>query len=129
MARPPKAIDWDLVQLKMEAGCKASQIYPLFNINDETFYRRFKEEYGVSFQDFKDEAFGIGDGKLLQTQYEKAVEGNIQMLTWLGKVRLKQKEFEDESQLQSPNKELNDLRYRNMFLEEEARKRQDADKS
>jgi hypothetical protein len=91
MARPKKEINWDIVEKKMEAGCTAREICAnVCEIN--TFYDRFKEKYGKSFGDYADDYYSVGDGNIKFTQYIKALSGNIQMLSWLGKTRLGQRE-------------------------------------
>lgn len=98
MARPPKTIDWDLVEKKMEAGCSAREIYGNLRISDDTFYARFKKEFGKSFSDYADELHSYGKGNIRYTQYLKAQEGNVPMLIWLGKIWLDQKEKEKEGE-------------------------------
>ena len=94
MARPEKSINWDLVELKMQAGCSAKEIYGELHISDDTFYARFKNEYGKSFSDYADELHSVGKGNIRYNQYIKALEGNVPMLMWLGKTWLGQKEAE-----------------------------------
>lgn len=94
MARPEKTINWDLVEEKMQAGCSAKEIYGELHISDETFYNRFKSEYGESFSDYLDKFHSVGKGNIRHMQYTKAKEGNIPMLIWLGKTWLGQKEAE-----------------------------------
>ena len=96
MARPLKEINWDLVIRKMEAGCTAKEIYSesFAECDKETFYRRFKGHFGYSFGDYSTRHAEKGTGDLKLMQHAKAMQGNITMLTWLGKVRLGQKEPE-----------------------------------
>ena len=101
MARPKKEINWDIVEKKMEAGCSAKEICGS-TLDTDTFYRRFKEEYGKSFGDYSAEFYSVGNGNLKFTQYMKALSGNTNMLTLLGKERLGQgnTEISDEVQRQ-----------------------------
>lgn len=119
MARPPKAINWDIVKTKMEAGLKASQIWPDFNINEDTFYRRFKEEFGCSFQDYRERAVEEGKGYIAWVQYMKAKGGNIPMLLLLGKEWLGQGQ---EKEKESPYEDTIALRHENMTLRYEIQK-------
>lgn len=112
MARPPKEINWDIVEKKMEAGCSAKEICA--NLCDlDTFYRRFKEKYGKSFGDYSVDLYSIGDGLIKFTQYMKAISGNIPMLQLLGKERLGQGKEQEKI---SPYEDLLALRHENMML-------------
>lgn len=85
MGRPRKEIDWNVVEKKMECGSSAQEIISNFDINDDTFYRRFEQEYGHGFQSYKGKMHCVGKSKLREVQYEKALEGNTQMMTLLGR--------------------------------------------
>ncbi len=97
MARPKKEIKWEIVEKKMEAGCSAKEICGAFYIDTDTFYRRFKEEYGKRFEDYAASFRSTGLGNLRFRQYMKALEGNTQMLMFLGKVDLGQKEQQEQT--------------------------------
>lgn len=101
MARPLKEINWDEVELKMKAGCSAKEICGSY-MDLDTFYRRFKDEYGKSFGDYSARFHETGKGNIKAKQYSKAMEGNIQMLLWLGKNWLGQKDREEDKGM-SPN--------------------------
>lgn len=94
MARPPKPINWDIVEKRMEAGNKARDIAMAFNIDINNFYDRFKKEYGCSFGDYAQPSLELGKSNILYTQYMKALAGSVPMLTWLGKVICGQREPE-----------------------------------
>ena len=119
MARPKKPIIWELVERKMEAGCTAREIAASFCINIDTFYDRFKEEYGHAFSDFSDEYFYAGIGNLKYVQYTRALKGNTQMLILLGKEHLGQ----GKEQVQKySNEELLEISHQNMILRNEIAK-------
>jgi len=113
MPKQKKPINWEIVEKKMEAGCSAREIASSFHICMDTFYDRFKEEYGRGFSDISDEAYSAGDGNLRFTQYMKALSGNINMLTLLGRERLGQGKEQEE---QSPYEDILALRHENMLL-------------
>ena len=115
MARPLKAINWDIVEKKMEAGCSAKEIAG--GVCDlDTFYRRFKENFGRGFADCSDEFYSAGDSNLKFTQYMKALSGNTHMLTLLGRERLCQG---TEKETTPQNDEFLSLRHENMLLKAE----------
>ncbi len=104
MARPRKEINWKLVEGKMAAGCSAEEIYndPDTLMDQDTFYRRFREEYGVGFADYAVKFHSNGKGNVRYTQYAKAIQGNIPMLLLLGKHWLGQKDKDDPIENLSP---------------------------
>ena len=72
MARPLKEINWDIVEKRMEAGNNAKTICQRFNIDTDTFYRRFKEKYGCSFGDYSAHFLQCGDDDIdYDTIYQK----------------------------------------------------------
>ena len=94
MGRQKKEINWNIVEKKIEAGCSAKEIYE--NVcHKDTFYDRFKEEYGENFSDYSTEYYHVGNGNLKFTQYIKALSGNIPMLLLLGRERLGQGKSEE----------------------------------
>lgn len=112
MARPEKPIDWNVVDKMIEAQCSGKEIAGYFNICDETFYERFKKEHDVYFSSYLGTKSQCGKGLLKLAQYNKALNasaaGNTQMLIWLGKNILGQKEHHET--LVAPNdKALNDI--------------------
>lgn len=128
MARPKKDINWDLVEKRMEAGCSAREIAGSIPIDINNFYDRFKQEYGKGFADFADEFHKAGDGNIKFTQYMKALAGNTNMLTLLGRERLGQGAEKDST---PPNNDIMAVKHENMLLKAEldAYKEHNADKS
>jgi hypothetical protein len=124
MVRPKKEINWEVVEKRMEAGNSAAVICKKFNIDTDTFYRRFKEEYGCSFGDYTAIYRQCGKEDIAYTQHMKALSGNVQMLIWLGKVDLGQKE-PDMASLRPVNQTEIDKDHRIMQLEHELNKLRD----
>lgn len=117
MARPLKEINWQVVERMMEAGNTAKEISKYLRIDEDTFYRRFKIEFGSCFAGFADGIAECGDGNIRYLQYIKALSGNIEMLKLLGKERLGQG---SESQLKkAPNQIVIDDMKENMRLKHE----------
>lgn len=91
MARPEKPINWDEVELALEAGNSARQIATRYRMHVETFYDKFKKNYDCNFTDFHYQLAECGKANIELTQYTKALEGNTQLLLWLGQVKGGQK--------------------------------------
>lgn len=84
-------IDWNKLDRLLEAGCDLMQACGALGISHDTMHRRLKEK-GTDFANYAKDKRSKGDGLLLISQMKKALEGNTQMLIWLGKNRLGQKE-------------------------------------
>ena len=117
MARPPKEINWDLIKRKMEAGCTAKEI---FNEHDtkmcpNVFYERFKEEFGCSFQDYRDCSSEMGKGDIKLMLHAKALNGAINALLFLAERRCGMK-VPEVVVAEANNQELIDLKHENMIL-------------
>ena len=98
MARPLKEIDWDVVDEYIDSGSNGIEIAADLRIQAQTFYRRFEEEYGVSFQNYSNEYDGAGRAKLRNMLHKKALNndenGNQNLLIFLARCRLGMKEPE-----------------------------------
>jgi len=97
----PKAnIDWKKVEDLLMAGCMGTGIAAYLGISPETLYDRCLIEKGKLFSHFSQEKKEKGDEILRAHQYAKALgltdKGDNTLLIWLGKTRLKQREFVDE---------------------------------
>ncbi len=90
MARPPKEINWELVEKMIESGCTTKEICGRFHICPDRFYERFHKEYGERYVGFVGYHYEGGNAALRLTQYAKAINGNIEMLKLLGRERLNQ---------------------------------------
>jgi hypothetical protein len=129
MSRKQKEINWDIVEKRMEAGCNGIEIAAALRIDPDTFYRRFQQHYGKRFVDSSDYFYSGGDSNLKFMQYMKALGGNINMLTLLGRERLNQGKEQEKT---SPFEDQLELRHENMILRAEIEKLKgdkDADKS
>ncbi len=120
MARPQKEINWDIVEKYAQAGCSGVGIAGKFNIQSDTFYRRFKEQYGFSFQDYRDDAQETGKSDLMAMLHAKALNnkapGNSHLLMFLAKTKLGMKEPEITN-LFAPNQAILDQNHLIMQLQ------------
>lgn len=94
--RPQKEIDWELVDIYLEAGSTGTEIAAYFNMHYETFYDRVKQKYNMLFTQYAGQKQQKGNIPLRVAQYNKALEGDNTQLIWLGKNRLGQSESPQE---------------------------------
>jgi len=116
MPRQKREINWEIVEKRMESGCSGIEIAGALRIDSDTFYRRYRQQYKKRFADNTASLYSAGDGNLKFTQYMKALSGNTNMLTLLGRERLGQGKDEVKT---SPFEDLIDLRHENMILRAE----------
>ncbi len=102
-------IDWAFVDEHLEGGCTGSQVAAMLGMHPDTFYERTVKEKGVSnFSAYLQQKKAKGDANIHMWQYRSAKRGNIQMLIWLGKQRLGQKDKQPEEVAQTQvNIEIN----------------------
>jgi hypothetical protein len=120
MARPLKEINWDIVDKLIEAGCSGVAIAGKFRIKSDTFYARFKIEYGCSFQDYRANVQEAGLADLMLMLHAKALNnkapGNSNLLIFLAKTKLGLRESEIE-QIFAPKQENIDQKHLIMELQ------------
>lgn len=116
MARPLKEINWKVVEKQLECKCSAKEIAGSLHIDLDTFYRRFKHEYGCNFGDYAVNFHEGGKANLRLAQYGKAMNGNVAMQMFLGRDWLGQGKEEVQ---RSPYQDTLDLSHENMILRAE----------
>ena len=89
MGRPRSVIDTKLVQSLARIGCTHSEIATICGVAEPTIRRRCRVEIDKGYDEMR--------MSLRRWQYEKAKEGNVAMLIWLGKQHLGQREKIDET--------------------------------
>ena len=115
MARSRRDINWDVVEKLAQAGCSGIEIAAKFGMQDDTFYRRFKQEYGKSYQDFKGMFFSTGNADLKAMLHAKAINnsapGNTNTLIFLAKTRLGMREPDPISHIAANQPQIDQSHY------------------
>lgn len=89
--------DWEKIELYMKAGATASRIADSLGIDKGALATKVKQRYGEDFAKIYAQFKCTGELLIEATQFQRAIAGNIQMLLWLGKVRLGQREPDNVS--------------------------------
>lgn len=84
MARPRKTIDIELIKKLAAIQCTWEEICSIVEISRRTIERRYAQVI--------EDARNNGKMSLKRKQYEVAMSGNPQMLIWLGKQHLGQRD-------------------------------------
>lgn len=116
--RPRKEINWNLVELYLQAGCTQKKICESLNISPDVIQKRIREKYGMGFTALAESLYSEGDILLLAQGFQKAVKGYWPALHWLLKVRLGQREPEAMQALAANQPQI-DQRHYIMQLENE----------
>lgn len=93
---PKKKVDWEVVDKMLKFQCSSTEIAGYFNIHRQTLYDKVSEEFDCTWTEYAASRQSCGLGLLRCTQFEKAFntysKANAQLLIWLGKQYLGQKD-------------------------------------
>jgi len=78
--------------------CTEEEICSVLDVTDKTLNRLLKEHYGMGYTEAYRKFSSVGKISLRHAQFKAAERGNPQMLIWLGKQYLGQKEPEREKE-------------------------------
>ena len=104
--RPVKEIDWDLVDKLILRQNKGPEIAGHFNMHHDTFYQKVKQKWDLDFTDYAYTVVCKGHSTLRSRQWEKAMDGNVQMLMYLGQLYLDDQKPKNKDE---PDSLANDL--------------------
>ena len=117
-----KEINWELVDKYIESGCSGLEIARKLRIDSDTFYNRFKKQYGKNFSAVSATANEGCKADIRLSLIAKAVNnkspGNATLLMFLARTMLGMREPEMIS-TDSPLEETINLRHENMMLKDE----------
>jgi len=85
VGRPQKEMDWKLIDSILQFGARLVDCSEICEMSDDSIQRRIKEEFGLTFSEYREKKMSRIRMKLLQKQYDVAMAGNPAMLIWLGK--------------------------------------------
>lgn len=110
IGRPYREINWKKADFLAKADCTGAEIAGELGMHPQTFYEAVKREKGIDFSTYSASLREAGAASLRAAQYAKAIgaskDGDTTLLTWLGKVRLQQKEPEAEAIKTAPNEDF-----------------------
>lgn len=106
MWKPYKDIDWAKFERYVQASVPQIKIAEVFGVTRDTLRRRAEDHYGIKYDAIYASLHSEGDALLHAVQMQKALNGNIQMLMFLGKVRLGQQEAQQVVATEEANKLL-----------------------
>lgn len=90
----PVVIDWKKVEKMAICGASGIEIASALGVDKATLYNYCKKEYGISWEEYKQQKKQKGDTSLKMKQFELAMAGDRSMLVWLGKNRLGQSDIQ-----------------------------------
>lgn len=95
--RPKKSLsdsDWEKVELYLKSGATQKKIAAAFCMSTVTFRIHCEERYGEKYHDTCESFTQTGEILIEAMQFQKALQGNVQLLIWLGKVRCGQRDVD-----------------------------------
>lgn len=130
MRKEKLEINWKEFELYAKAGCPQYKIAECLGIDRDTLRDRAVKHYKKDYSAISAHFRSKGDLSIEVRQYQKAMDGNITMLIYLGKVKLGQKEPDSMSTIPPGIEEIHkdhlimELQYKIKQLEENANKPQ-----
>lgn len=118
MARAEITLDWTYIDNCLMAGVTQKRLAESIGVHPETINNHCLTKKSMSFSDYSAKQRSKGLSLLEATQFKKALEGNQNMLLWLGKVKLGQVEVPHEES-KPPLDLLVDKDNENMILKAE----------
>ena len=93
--KPPLTLtdkEWERIELYLKAGSKPWKIASIFGLSNGQFKGLLESKYGDGWEKALEAFDSQGISLIEAKQFQKAMDGNITMLIWLGKVRCGQRE-------------------------------------
>lgn len=95
VGRPNSVFSWKECKMLCSIGCTRQEIAGFFGVNAETLSHKINVEFGMSWNEFYENQSQGLKISLRRAQVKKALQGDVQMLKFLGKNILGQKEQVD----------------------------------
>ena len=91
MARPPTELNLKQIQAAAAIGCTQEDIARLVGVSERTIQRRADAREAIA------QGMAVMRTSLRRMQWDKAKDGNVTMMIWLGKQLLGQKDRVEET--------------------------------
>lgn len=106
IGRPSKEVNWDKLDAALQFGARMIDCRGLLDMDELTISKNIKLKYGLLFAEYRELKMSTMRAKLLQKQFDVAMQGNVTMLIWLGKQHLGQVD-KIEADMVSANIQIN----------------------
>ena len=120
IGRPEKQINWEKLDAVLQFGARMLDCRGLLDVCEDTILANIKAKHGMTFTEYRDLRMSTMRAKLLQKQFDVAMNGNVTMLIWLGKQHLEQYEKQEHS-INSDSIKKIQLNYRTRKAEKEVK--------
>lgn len=90
VGRPEKELDWSKLDAVLQFGARLLDCQGILDIGEETIQKKIRAKYNLTFGEYRELRMSTMRAKLLQKQFDVAMQGNVTMLIWLGKQHLGQ---------------------------------------
>lgn len=92
VGRPKSVFNWKECAYLCSIGCTQSEVAGFFGVKAETLTRKINDEFGISWAEYYDSHSQGMKVSIRRAQIRKALEGDSNMLKFLGKNTLGQKD-------------------------------------
>lgn len=87
---PVIEIDWSKLDAVLQFGARALDCCGILDICEKTLFNKIHQKHKMTFAEYRELKMSTMRAKLLQKQFDVAMQGNVTMLIWLGKQHLHQ---------------------------------------
>lgn len=95
VGRPKSVFNWRECEYLCSIGCSQEEIAGFFQVHRDTLAKKIKEEFGITWSEYYEKYSQGMKVALRRRQFQAAMEGSDQMLKFLGKNVLGQKDQVD----------------------------------
>ncbi len=90
--RGPKEVelDWTRLDQYLELGARCLDCSEFLGVSEDKIQKDIRKKHNMTFSEYREKKLSKMRMKLLQKQFDVAMQGNVSMLIWLGKNLLNQ---------------------------------------
>lgn len=85
-------VDWTRLNQYLELGARLIDCAEFLNVSEDKIQDQIKKYHGMKFMEYRDKKMAKMRLRVMQKQFDVAMQGNVAMLIWLGKQILGQTE-------------------------------------
>lgn len=85
IGRPEIELKWDVLDAVLQYGAQLTDCAEFCGCSEDTIQNRIKQEFGLTFTEYRARKLGRTRVSIMKKQIEKALAGDTTMLIWVGK--------------------------------------------
>lgn len=106
-SKPLTDKDFEKIELYMKSGATQVKISQAMGLTEDSLRKKVQEHYQCGYTELAQKLRTTGELLIEAKQFQEAMNGNIKMLIWLGKVRCGQRENDVQSTIPAIQDDIN----------------------